>query len=198
MAVSSLLVVLAVLFPRVATHTCGEHVLTAATTTISWLLASAPLIAAAYRASSSTGNPGRFHMRDSVLLYDGECGFCSATVQLILRYERRHTLRFAPLHSAFGAAVLARHPEFHSQDSVVWFEPSGSGAPELVLTRSDAVLRISDYMGGLWRLAVAAHVVPRSWRDACYDFVARRRHRIPGLSSSCLRPDVANKDRFIP
>ena len=55
-AVSGLLVVLAVLIPRVATHTVGEHVLPVATATISWLLASAPLIAAAYRASSSRGN----------------------------------------------------------------------------------------------------------------------------------------------
>ena len=55
-AVSGLLVVLAVLLPRVATHTLGEHVLPAATATISWLLASAPLIVAAYRASSSTRN----------------------------------------------------------------------------------------------------------------------------------------------
>ena len=55
-AVSGLLVVLAVLLPRVATHTLGEHVLPAATATISWLLASAPLIAAAYRAFGSTGN----------------------------------------------------------------------------------------------------------------------------------------------
>jgi predicted DCC family thiol-disulfide oxidoreductase YuxK len=137
-------------------------------------------------------------MREPVLLYDGDCGLCSGTVQFILRHEQRHTLRFAPLQGAFGAAVLARHPELRGQDSVVWLEPSHSGTPELVLIRSDAVLRVSGYLGRLWRLAVAARVIPRSWRDACYDFLARRRHRIPGLSSSCLRPDVTNMDRFIP
>jgi predicted DCC family thiol-disulfide oxidoreductase YuxK len=137
-------------------------------------------------------------MREPVLLYDGDCGFCSETVQFILRHERRQTLRFAPLQGAFGAAVLVRHPTLRGQDSVVWLEPSHAGTPELVLIRSDAVLRVSGYLGGLWRVAVAARVIPRSWRDACYDFVARRRHRIPGLSSSCLRPDAANEDRFIP
>ena len=54
-AASGLLVVLAVLLPRFATHTLGEHVIPAATATISWLIVSAPLIVAAYRASSSTG-----------------------------------------------------------------------------------------------------------------------------------------------
>ena len=137
-------------------------------------------------------------MRAPILLYDGQCGFCSATVQFILRHERRHTLRFAALQGAFGATVLASHPELRGQDSVVWFESSHSCEPDLVLIRSDAVLRISGYLGSLWRLTVAVRAVPRSWRDASYDLVARRRHRIPGLSSSCLRPDVTNTNRFIP
>ena len=137
-------------------------------------------------------------MRDPVLLYDGECGLCSTTVQFILRHERRHSLRFAPLQGEFGAAVLANHPELRGQDSVIWFEPSHSGSPERVLIRSEAVLRISQYLGNLWRLALAARVIPRSWRDACYDSIARRRHRIPGLPSSCPRPVAHNRDRFIP
>jgi predicted DCC family thiol-disulfide oxidoreductase YuxK len=137
-------------------------------------------------------------MSNPVLLYDGQCGVCSATVRFILRHERSRTLLFAPLQGEFGATVLAGHPELGGQDSVVWLEASPSGEPELVLSRSDAVLRVAGYLGGVWRVALAARAVPRSWRDACYDFVARRRHRIPGLSAACLRPDATNADRFIP
>lgn len=137
-------------------------------------------------------------MRDAVLLFDGECGFCSAAVRFILAHERSHSLRFAPLQGELGTAVLARHPALRGQDSVVWLEPAHSGLPELALVRSDAVLRIAGYLGGPWRLGLAAGVLPRSWRDAVYDFVARRRHRIPGFSPWCPAPGAVRGERFIP
>ena len=32
-----------------------------------------------------------------ILLYDGTCGFCAESLQLVLRHDRRRTLRFAAL-----------------------------------------------------------------------------------------------------
>ena len=61
----------------------------------------------------------------SVLLYDGTCGFCADSVQLVLRHDRRRTLRFASLQGAFGTAVRARHPELARADTVVWVDPAG-------------------------------------------------------------------------
>jgi len=110
----------------------------------------------------------------AVLLYDGECGFCSAAVQLVLRHERRHTLQFAALQSQFGAAVARRHPALRTVDSVVWFEPEQSGKPEQVFVRSEAALRVAAYLGGWWRLVALARLVPPPLRDAAYDLVARR------------------------
>jgi len=45
-----------------------------------------------------------------VLLYDGVCGFCNKTVQVILDRDRRGTMRFAALQSDYGRVVLDRHP----------------------------------------------------------------------------------------
>ena len=136
-------------------------------------------------------------MPSPILIYDGNCGFCSSTVQFILRHERRCTLRFAALQGAFASALLAEHPELRELDSVVWFESAHEGSSELVLVKTDAVIRISIYLGGLWRLAAVMRFLPRALRDASYDFIARRRHRIPGVSSFCLVPDATNMDRFI-
>jgi predicted DCC family thiol-disulfide oxidoreductase YuxK len=135
---------------------------------------------------------------DAALLYDGECGFCSATVRFVLRHERRHTLLFAPLQGPFGAEVLARHPGLRGLDSVVWLEPAHGATPERAYVRSDAVLRVAAYLGRTWRLCLAARICPRPWRDAVYDFVARRRHRIPRRSGSCPLPDASTRDRFLP
>jgi predicted DCC family thiol-disulfide oxidoreductase YuxK len=132
-----------------------------------------------------------------VLLYDGTCGFCAASVQLVLRHDRHGTLRFAPLEGTLGAEVRRRHAELEGVDSMVWVEPGPAGAPARVLTRADAALRIARYLGGWWRLAGAARVLPRSLRDAMYDLVARHRHRLVRGGPACLVPAPEVRARFL-
>lgn len=132
-----------------------------------------------------------------ILLYDGTCGFCAESVQLVLRHDRRRTLRFAALQGAFGRRVLGRHPALEGIDSMVWVEPGRAGAGERVLVRADAALRVARYLGGWWMLAEAGRVLPRLLRDAAYDAIARRRHRILGSGATCLIPAPGDRDRFI-
>ena len=132
-----------------------------------------------------------------VLLYDGTCGFCAASVQLVLRHDRRGTLRFAALDGATGAEVRRRYPELDGVDSMIWVEPGSAGAPDRVLTRSDAALRLARYLGGWWRLAGAARVLPRRFRHAMYDLVARHRHRLSPGGPACLVPAPEVRARFL-
>ena len=132
-----------------------------------------------------------------VLLYDGTCGFCAASVRLVLRHDRAGTLRFAPLQGAMGAAVRRRHPELERADSVVWVEPDGPAGPGVVLTRTDAALRIARYLGGWWHLARVGWLVPRPLRDAAYDLVARHRHRLLAGGPACLVPGPEVRARFL-
>ncbi len=132
-----------------------------------------------------------------VLLYDGDCGFCAESVQLVLRHDRSGTLRFARLQGDLGTAVRARHPELQGVDSMVWVEPVPGRDQPRVLVRSDAALRIARYLGGWWRLAGAARLLPRRLRDGAYDLVARHRHRLLGDGRSCLVPGVEVRERFL-
>ena len=130
-----------------------------------------------------------------VLLYDGVCGFCNGAVQTILKHDRRGVLRFAALQSAFGQAVLQRHPELAGVDSVVFVE-RGPGV-ERVHTRSAASLRVAAYLGGWWKLFLAARVLPAPVRDFFYDLVARYRYRFFGKYDACLLPPPEVRARFI-
>ena len=60
-----------------------------------------------------------------VLLYDGTCGFCNASVQFIIARDRRRTMKFAPLQSDVGLQVIGRHPELEGVDSVVYVDAIG-------------------------------------------------------------------------
>ena len=131
-----------------------------------------------------------------VLLYDGTCGFCAESVQLVLRHDRRQTLRFAALQGEFGAAVRARHPELDWGMSVVWIEPAGQGE-ERVLTRSDAALRVAKYLGGWFALGRVGAWVPRRLRDGVYDLIASHRHRLLASGPSCLVPHPSVRSRFL-
>jgi predicted DCC family thiol-disulfide oxidoreductase YuxK len=109
-----------------------------------------------------------------VLFYDGGCGLCHRTVRFVLAADRGERFRFAPLQ---GSTFRERIPEPERAglpDSIVLRSPDGR-----LLVRSDAVLYVMQRLGGLWApLARLGRLVPRSIRDAAYDFVARVRLRL--------------------
>ena len=132
-----------------------------------------------------------------VLLYDGTCGFCAESVQLVLRHDRRKTLRFASLQGELGRAIRIAHPELDAVDSMVWVDRDPAGGTSRVLVRSDAGLRIAGYLGGWWRLAIIGRLVPRVARDGIYGLIARHRHRLVGSGPTCLVPAPDVRERFL-
>jgi predicted DCC family thiol-disulfide oxidoreductase YuxK len=128
-----------------------------------------------------------------VLLYDGTCGLCAASVQLVLRHDPGGVLRFAPLEGAYGRAVRRDHPELNDVDSMMWVEPGHAR----VFTRSGAALRIARYLGGWWRLALLGWLVPRPLRDAVYRLIARHRHRLTRGGPQCVVPAPEQRVRFL-
>ena len=132
-----------------------------------------------------------------VLLYDGACGFCSATVRFVLRHDRRTTLRFAPLQGRYAAGVVARHADLADIDSLLWIETPAEGGPEQVFVRSAAALRVAAYLAGVWRLALVAWLAPRSIRDGLYDVVARHRHQLFTPAATCYVPPPEVRARFL-
>jgi predicted DCC family thiol-disulfide oxidoreductase YuxK len=78
-----------------------------------------------------------------IVLYDGVCGLCDRSVQLILRNDRRGRFRFATLQSEGGRALLEHfglQPE--ALDSVVLVEGGRAWR------RSRAALHIARRMDG--------------------------------------------------
>jgi predicted DCC family thiol-disulfide oxidoreductase YuxK len=132
-----------------------------------------------------------------VLLYDGVCGFCNKSVQMILDHDRRGEMRFAALQSDYGASVVERHPELRGVDSVVYVEKRPGAGGERVFMKSDAALRVAAYLGGFWKLLLAAKVMPRPLRDYFYDLFARNRYRLFGKYDTCLLPPPEVRSRFL-
>jgi predicted DCC family thiol-disulfide oxidoreductase YuxK len=132
-----------------------------------------------------------------LVLYDGACWFCSRVIGLLVKHDRKRRLRFAPRDSSLGHEIALRHPELAGVDSIVWFEPATGVRPERVAVRSTAALEIAHRLGGPWQLARIGWLVPRPLRDAIYDLIARRRHRLGAGDRTCPVPPPNEPGRFL-
>jgi predicted DCC family thiol-disulfide oxidoreductase YuxK len=131
-----------------------------------------------------------------VLLYDGVCGVCNSAVRTILRYDPGGTLRFAALDSDFARETAARHPELVGLDSAVYVRNAGQPG-EAVFICSAALLQVAGYLGGWWKLAFAACLIPPPVRDWLYDRFAAVRYRMGGRHDTCPIPSAEVRSRFL-
>lgn len=127
----------------------------------------------------------------SLVLFDGVCNFCNASVNFMIAHDPAERFKFAALQSEVGQKSLAI---FGMQtavfDSVILIE-NGQ-----IYQRSDAALRIARHLVG-WRWAWAFRFVPLFLRDAVYRLVANNRYRIFGKADTCRIPTAAERNRFV-
>ena len=128
-----------------------------------------------------------------LVVFDGVCNLCAASVRFVLAWERADTLRFAAVQSAAGAAALRLAGLDPADPASFLFVEDG-----VVHQRSAAALRLARHLRQPWpALAALARLVPAGARDAVYDWVARNRFGWFGRRDVCLVPTPALRDRFL-
>jgi predicted DCC family thiol-disulfide oxidoreductase YuxK len=132
-----------------------------------------------------------------IMVYDGDCGFCTRSVRFVLDRDRKRLLCFASRDGVAGQGVRARHPELQMVDSLLWVERVDG--VERVMIYSDAALAVARYLGGIYGvLAMIGAMVPRALRDPAYKAVAKVRRSLMGGASSCMLPSPAELGRMLP
>jgi len=129
---------------------------------------------------------------DHLLLFDGVCHLCDASVRFIVRRDPAGKIKFAPIQSPLGRELYSRHgldPE--NPDSMLFLSPRAA------FKTSDAAIEIARTLGGAWKLALLLKPLPRVLRDAVYFFVARHRYRWFGREDACMMPTAEMKDRML-
>ena len=129
-----------------------------------------------------------------IVLFDGVCNLCSASVTFILKRDPKGLFRFAALQSEAGRNIFEKFgiPFAEPPASIVLVE-GGKAYSE-----STAALRIARRLSGLWPLLYAGIVIPRPIRDAAYRWVARNRYRWFGKKDACMVPTPELRSRFLP
>lgn len=128
-----------------------------------------------------------------IVFYDGDCGFCSHSVQFVLK-NRRKEVFFIPLQSTNAKLVIedkARQGhEIISMNTMYLFHK------RKIQKESTAVLNVCRYLKFPYPIFFyLGSIVPRFLRDSIYRAIAKRRFQI--AHPSCLLPTVEERAFFL-
>ncbi len=126
----------------------------------------------------------------NIVFFDGVCGFCNKSVDLLLKLDDRRALFFSPIQGETAKRVLPEERR-ENLDTISFFDG------ERVYYRTTALLMIAKLLGGIWLVFYPLIVVPADWRDIAYDWVAKRRYRFWGKREACRMPTPEERARFL-
>lgn len=131
-------------------------------------------------------------LKKSVILFDGVCNLCNASIDFIIKRDKKDHFRVGALQEEAGKNLLSKfevNPEY--LDSLVLIED------EQIFFRSTAALKIAKNLSGLWPLFYGLIFLPSGLRDGIYDWIGKNRYRWFGKKNTCRLPTPEERAKFL-
>lgn len=125
-----------------------------------------------------------------IIIFDGVCNLCNASVQFILRNERIPYFRFGTLQSEETQKLLELYANQDICDSVLLIEDGK------LFQESTAALKIAKQLKHYWILYYLIFI-PGWIRNPIYRLIARNRYKWFGRRDTCMMPTDELKTRFL-
>lgn len=126
----------------------------------------------------------------NIVFFDGVCGFCNKSVDLLLKLDDQRTLFFSPIQGETAKRVLPEERR-ENVDTITFFDG------KTLFYRTTALLQIGKTLGGIWWVFYPLILLPAQWRDLAYDWFAKRRYRFFGKREACRLPSPDERARFL-
>ena len=128
----------------------------------------------------------------AIFFYDGECGFCDATVMFLLDNTSSDTLLFCQLQSKFAEQFFSQHnyPQPDLTTAYLFYRSR-------LYQKSSAVLRAFALSNKLVKHLSLFLAVPKFIRDSVYDLVSTFRQYIKIGKNNCRLLTPIERKRFI-
>lgn len=131
-------------------------------------------------------------MTHPVVIFDGVCNLCNASVDFIIRHDEAGVFKVSANQHETGRKILAEQGvDPHQVDTVFLYE-NGT-----LYRRSTAALRIARRLGFPWNLLYGFIIIPSPIRDAVYKVIAQNRYRWFGKKETCRLPTPEERERFL-
>ncbi|MBK9227738.1 MAG: thiol-disulfide oxidoreductase DCC family protein [Ignavibacteria bacterium] len=127
-----------------------------------------------------------------IILFDGVCNMCNASVNFIIDRDKANKFKFASLQSETGKNLLVKfQKDAEKLDSVVLITQGK------LYDKSSAALKIASMLPFPYPLSILFRVFPKALRDIVYDYIAKNRYKWFGKKDACRIPDAETKSRFL-
>ena len=127
-----------------------------------------------------------------IIVFDGVCNFCNASVNFIIRNESGDRLKFTPSQSKMGEFLLNRYDVLMDASNTLLFIENGQ-----VYKKSRAALKIAAYLKKPINWMTIFSYIPKPLSDFCYDLIAKNRYRLFGRTEECMVPSADLRKRFL-
>ena len=127
-----------------------------------------------------------------LLLFDGICNLCNASVQFIIKHDTQKKFSFASLQSDAAKEILLQFDEnYLNLDSIILIFDN------TIYSKSSAIIKVGSLLGGFYKIATIFYIIPKPIRDWVYDYIAKNRYKWYGKRESCMIPTQELKSRFL-
>ncbi len=128
-----------------------------------------------------------------IIIYDGECNYCDAIVQFLIRVDKNNDFKFAHISSQAGSLLLNKFGiDSNLHDSFIYVKDHE------YYMYSDGAGQVLLQLGGAYALmGKILLAIPLNIRDAIYKWVARNRYKLFGRKQSCDIPSQSILDKFL-
>ena len=117
---------------------------------------------------------------ERIVYYDGVCGLCDGFIELLVKLDKNKKLKFSSLQGKSGRILLNKLNLDLEEFDTVLFKVN-----DQVYTKSTAVFKIINSIGGVIKLFLVFNLLPRRFNDWIYSKVAKNRFKIFGKLDKC-------------
>ena len=128
-----------------------------------------------------------------LILFDGICNLCNASVLYVIKRDRQDLFMFAPLQSNIGKQIIEKYNiDSNKTDSIILYE-SEKG----ISYKSTAALKIASKLTFPSNLLSIFLIIPAFIRNWVYDYIAKNRYKWYGKKEQCMIPIPELEVKFL-
>lgn len=128
-----------------------------------------------------------------LILFDGVCNLCNASVQYVIKRDKKNLFMFAALQSDIGEQIINHYNiDTSKTDSILLYSKDDG-----IKIKSSAAIHIAKSLGFPRNLMAIFFIIPIPVRNWVYDYVAKNRYKWYGKQDSCWIPTPDLQAKFI-
>ena len=115
----------------------------------------------------------------TIVLFDGVCNLCNATVSFLRKHDKKNILHFISLQSLAAKELVKTYHLKDDMNTVILIKEGK------LYFKSDVLAEVAAMLTGWPRILKYIALFPLSFRNGCYDLVAKYRYRLFGQRDIC-------------